>query len=177
MGWLQVNQFDDPISLPEDRMRRLLPLTLLIALLVSSAACSSKKAPDQTATQSKNVLSVLRELSRFYEKKDLDAFLSDVSPAYPDRAAFAKALTAVFGKYETIQFNIQYSRLIILIEQKGPLRATFTWDAAWQLPGGKLLKDGGRVTLVLDQGNFKLLSIDGKNPFLAQPGETPGAKQ
>ncbi len=157
-------------------MHRLLPLAILIALLVSPISCSSKRAPDQAATQSKNVLSALREMSRFYEKKDLDAFLSDVSPTYPDRALFAKALTAVFGKYETIQFNIQYARLIILIEQKGPIRATFTWDAAWQLSGGNLLKDGGRVTLVLDPGNFKLLSIDGKNPFLAQPGETPGAK-
>ncbi len=157
-------------------MHRFLSLIFLIVLVVSSTACSSKKAPDQAATQSKNVLSVLREMSRFYEKKDLDAFLSDVAATYPDRAAFAKALTAIFGKYETIQFNIQYSRMIILIEQKGPIRATFTWDAAWQLSGGAILKDGGRVTFVLDPGNFKLLSIDGKNPFLAQPGETPGAK-
>ncbi len=155
-------------------MHRLLPLTFLIALLVVSPACSSKKAPDQAATQSKNVLSALREMSRSYEKKDLDAFLSDVSPAYPDRAAFAKALTAVFGKYDAIQFNVQYGRLIILIAQKGPIRATFTWDAAWHMSGGAILKDGGRVTLVLDPDTFKLISVDGRNPYLAQPGETPG---
>jgi len=157
-------------------MRRSLSLIVMTTLLLSLFACGSKKAPDQSAVRSKNVLSVLREMSRSYEKKDLDTFLSDVSAAYPDRAALAKTLTAVFGKYETIHFNIQYARLIILIEQKGPIRATFTWDAEWQMPGGSALKDGGRVTLVFDAGSFKLLSIDGKNPFLARPGETPGGK-
>ncbi len=157
-------------------MHRLLPVIFLATLLISSAACSSKKAPDQSAVQSRTVLTVLRELSRAYEKKDLDAFLSGVSAAYPDRAAFAKALAIVFGKYETIHFNIQYSRLIILIEQKGPIRTTFTWDAEWLISGSNIMKDGGRVTLVFDPENFKLLSIDGKNPFLAQPGETPGGK-
>jgi len=155
-------------------MRRSLFLIVLTALLLSPLACSSKKAPDQSAMRSKNILSVLREMSRSYEQKDLDTFLSDVSAAYPDRAALAKALAAVFGKYETIHFNIQYTRLIILIEQKGPIKATFTWDAEWQRTGGSTLKDGGRVTLVFDAGSSKLLSIDGKNPFLAQPGETPG---
>jgi len=157
-------------------MHRSLPLIVLTALLLSPLACSSKKAPDQSAVRSKNILSVLREMSRSYETKDLDTFLSDVSEAYPDRAALAKALTAVFGKYETIHFNIQYTRLIIMIEQKGPIRATFTWDAEWKMPGGSALKDGGRVTFVFDAGSFKLLSIDGKNPFLARPGETPGGK-
>jgi hypothetical protein len=155
-------------------MHRSLSVIVLTALLLSPLACSSKKAPDQSAVRGRNILSVLREMSRSYETKDLDTFLSDVSDTYPDRAALAKALTAVFGKYETIHFNIQYTRLIILIEQKGPTRAMFTWDAEWQKPGGSALKDGGRVTMVFDTGSNKLLSIDGKNPFLAQPGETPG---
>ncbi len=154
-------------------MHRSLPIIVLTALLCSSLACSSKKAPEQSFVQSKSVLASLREMSRTYEKKDLDSFLSDVAPAFPQRADFAKSLTAVFEKYETIHFNIEYTRLIILIEQKGPMKATFTWNAEWSRAGGAV-KDGGRVTFVLDQDSFKLLSIDGKNPFLAQPGETPG---
>ncbi len=157
-------------------MHRSLPLIVLTAFLLSSLACSTKKAPDQSAVQSKNILSVLREISRSYETKDLDAFLSDVSDTFPDRAALSKSLKGVFGKYETIHFNIQYARLIIFVEQKGPIRSTFTWDAEWHMPGRTALKDGGRVTFVFDAGSFKLLSIDGKNPFLAQPGETPGGK-
>ncbi len=154
-------------------MHRSLSVVVLTALLCSSFACSGKKAPEQSFVQSKSILTVLREMSRTYEKKDLDSFLSDVSSAFPQRAEFAKSLTAVFGKYETIHFNIEYTRLIILIEHKGPIKATFTWDGEWATSGGAL-KDGGRVTFVLDPDSFKLLSIDGKNPFLAQPGETPG---
>ncbi len=157
-------------------MHRVLPLTLLAIFLLFAAACSSKKAPDQSAVQSKNVLSVLRDMSRSYENKDLDAFLSDVSPAYAGKAEFAKAVAAVFGKFETIHFSVQYTRLIILLEYKGPIKATFTWEGEWLMSGGGVVKDGGRVTLVFDPGTVKLISIDGKNPFLAQPGETPGGK-
>jgi hypothetical protein len=143
-------------------------------MLVTFPACSGKKPPEQAAVKSKNVLSVLRGMNKAYEQKDLDAFMSDVSASFPDQAAFAKSLTGVFAKYETVHFNIQYARMLILIEDKGPIRTTFTWDAEWLSSKGGALKDGGRVTLVFDSGSFKLISIDGKNPFLAQPGETPG---
>jgi hypothetical protein len=67
--------------------------------------------------------------------------------------------------------------MIIMIEQTSQMRVTFTWDAEWLASGGASVKDGGRVTMVFEPGDFKLLSIDGKNPFLARPGETPGGKQ
>lgn len=155
-------------------MRRLLPLLLSIPFLMTSFSCSSKKLPDQTAVKSKKILDTLREIDRFYEKKDLDSFLSALSDKYRDRDDFAKSLTGVFSKYETILFNIQYTRMIILIEQNGQINTTFTWDAEWQTAGGASIKDGGRVTLIFEPKSNKLLSIEGKNPFLAQPGETPG---
>jgi len=155
-------------------MNRLLSLLAVALLLFTSSACSSKKLPEQAAVKSKNVLSVLRDLTKSYEKKDLGAFLADVSTAYPDRESFVKSLTAVFSKYETIHFNIQYAKMIIMIDVKGQARATFTWNADWITAGGATVKDGSRVTLVFEPGSFKLVSIDGKNPFLAQPGETPG---
>jgi len=155
-------------------MRRLVTLFFSIVFLMASFACSSKKLPEQTAVKSKNILTSLREMTRAYENKDLDTFLSGISDQYRDRDAFAKSLTGVFAKYENIHFNIQYTRMIILIEQNGQIAATFTWDAEWQTAGGASVKDGSRVTLIFDPKNNKLLSIDGKNPFLAQPGESPG---
>ncbi len=155
-------------------MKRLVTMLFSIALLMVSPACSSKKLPEQTAVKSKSILISLREMTRAYEKKDLDAFLSSISDQYHDRDVFTKSLTTVFAKYETIHFNIQYTRMIILIEQNGQIAATFTWDAEWQTSGGASVKDGARVTLVFEPKNNKLLSIEGKNPFLAQPGEAPG---
>jgi hypothetical protein len=158
-------------------MNRVLSLTFIFAIIITSSACSGKKPPEQASVKTKSVLSVLRGMNKAYEQKDLDTFLSDVSASFPGRASFAKSLAEVFAKYETAHFNIQYAKMLILIEDKGPVRTTFTWDAEWLTKGGGTLKDGGRVTLVFEPGSFKLVSIDGKNPFLAQPGETPGNKQ
>jgi hypothetical protein len=158
-------------------MNRILSFSIIIVMLLASSACSSKKPPEQAAVRSKNVLSILRAMSQAYEKKDLDAFMADVSGSYPDRDKFAKTLATVFAKYETIRFNVQYAKMIIMIEQKGPIRAAFTWDAEWKMSGGDTMKDGGRVTLVFDTGTFKLASVDGKNPFLAQPGEAPAGNK
>jgi len=155
-------------------MNRILALIAVFTLLIVFPACSGKKPPEQAAVKSKSVLSVLRGMNKAYEQKDLDAFLSDVSASYPGRASFEKSLAEVFAKYETVHFTIQYAKMLILIEEKGQARTTFTWDAEWLTKGGGTLKDGGRVTLVFEPGGFKLVSIDGKNPFLAQPGETPG---
>ncbi len=155
-------------------MNRLLPFFTVIILLLAASACGSKKPPQQTTVKTRNILSVLMEMSRSYEQKNIDAFLSDVSNTYHDRESFAKSLIAVFSKYETIHFNIQYAKMIIMIEERGRIKSTFTWDAEWASAGGTTVKDGGRVTLVFEPDSFKLASIEGKNPFLAQPGETPG---
>ncbi len=157
-------------------MNRLLSCFAVVILLITASACSAKKPIEQTAYKSKTILTALRDLSKYYEKKDLDSFMSEVSTSYGHRDAFAKSLAAVFSKYETIRFNIQYSKMVIMIEQTSKMKAIFTWDAEWTAAGGTSMKDGGRVTLVFEPGDFKLLAIDGKNPFLAQPGETPGSK-
>jgi hypothetical protein len=147
-------------------MSRMLSFLAILSLLLTSTACSAKKPLDSSALKSKNVLSVLREMNTSYEKKDLSAFLSDVSDGFRERETFAKSLTAVFAKYEAIHFNIQYTKMLIMIEEKGQIRAAFNWDAEWLAAGGAMQKNGGRVTFVFDPGNFKLLAIDGKNPFV-----------
>jgi hypothetical protein len=157
-------------------MNRMLSLTFIFAVIITSSACSGKKPPEQATVKSKNVLSVLRGMSKAYEQKNLDAFMSDISANFSDRAALANTLTAVFAKYETVHFNIQYAKMLIMIGDKGPIRTTFTWDAEWLSASSGALKDGGRVTLVFEPGSYKLVSIEGKNPFLAQPGQTPGNK-
>ena len=155
-------------------MNRLLALLVIPALLFTTSACSGKKPPEQTAVKSKNVLAVIRNIGRAYEKKDLSPFMAEISPRFPEREPFSGSLAAVFSKNDTIHFNIQYAKMIIVIEDKGPIKASFNWDAEWLATGGTTQKNGGRVTLVFEPGSFKLLSIDGKNPFLPQPVETPG---
>lgn|SRR5574341_1216936 len=155
-------------------MNRILSLLAITALLFTSSACGGKKPLEPSALKSKNVLSVLRDMSVAYEKKDSASFMANVSPVFQDREPFSKSLSAVFSQYETIHFNIQCTRMLIMVEEKGPIKATFNWDAEWLAAGGTLQKNGGRITLVFEPGSFKLVSIDGKNPFIPQQSEMTG---
>jgi hypothetical protein len=155
-------------------MKRLFTLLAIAALLFTTSACGGKKPPAQTAVRSKNILAALRDISKAYEKKDLSSFMDNVAPGYQDREALSRSLSAVFLKNETIHFNIQYTKMLITVEEKGPIKATFNWDGEWLAVGGTTQKNGGRVTLVFDPGSFKLISIDGKDPFVPLPVEMPG---
>jgi hypothetical protein len=155
-------------------MKQLFALLAITALLFTASACSGKKPPDQSSIKSKNILSALRNMSTTYEKKDLSAFMDNVAPGFHDREALSRSLAAVFLKNETIRFNIQYTKMLIMVEEKGPIKTTFNWDGEWQAVGGTTQKNGGRVTLVFDPGSFKLMSIDGKDPFVPLPVELPG---
>jgi len=147
-------------------MNRVLAFLIVATFLFSASACSEKKLPAVAAAKSKNMLTVLRELNDVYQKKDLADFMEQVAPRYPDREALAASLTAVFNRFEAVSLNIQYTKMLIMIEEKGNVRTTFNWDGAWHKAGGDVQKDGGRVTLVFAPGDFKLLAVEGKNPFL-----------
>lgn len=155
-------------------MSRIVSLFVVIALLFLSSACSKKKPPTQTAVKSGGVISTLRDLSHMFEKKNLPGFMNSVSDDYKDRQAFSSSLEAVFNKYETVRFTVQYTKMIIMIDEKGMTKAAFNWDSEWQTAGGNVQKNGGRVTFVFDPKDSKLVSIDGKNPFIPQPVATPG---
>ena len=100
-------------------MKRLFALLAITALLFTTSACSAKKPPDQSAVKSKNILAVLRDIDKAYEKKDLSSFMDNVAPGYQDREALSKSLADVFLKNETIRFNIQYTKMLITVEEKG----------------------------------------------------------
>jgi hypothetical protein len=155
-------------------MSRIVSLFAVITLLFLSTACSGKKPPTQAAIKSNGVISTLGDLSHMFEKKNLPGFMNSVSDDYKDRQAFSSSLEAVFNKYETVRFTVQYTKMIIMIDEKGITRAAFNWDSEWQTAGGSVQKNGGRVTFVFNPKDSKLVSIDGKNPFIPQTVTTPG---
>ena len=155
-------------------MNRILSLIAITTLLLAAGACSGKKQPEQTAVRSKSALSVLRNMVSSYEKKDLPVFMADVANNYQDRKAFSASLAAIFSKNESIRLNIPYTKMIILVQENAQVKVTFNWDGEW-MAAGATQKNGGRATLILEPGTFKLLSIEGKNPFVPQVSEIPGA--
>jgi hypothetical protein len=157
-------------------MNRIASLLTVTLLLFSTAACSEKKPPTQAAVKSGSVISTLRDVSHMFEKKNLPGFMNSVSDSYKDRQAFSASLEPVFAKYESVRFTVQYTKMLIMIDEKGMTKAAFNWDSEWRTAGGSVQKNGGRVTFVFDPKDGKLVSIDGKNPFIPQAVETPGSK-
>jgi hypothetical protein len=157
-------------------MNRILAFCIIVALSLASSSCSTKKPPEQAAVKSKNALSALRQMTEAYERKDLDAFLADVAGSYRDRDGLAKGVAAVFARFPTVHFAAHTAKMIIMIDDKGLTRPSFTWEGEWIALDGSAVKDGGRTTFVFEPGTFKLIAIEGKNPFLAQPGDAPSPK-
>jgi len=151
-------------------MRRTSPVLILLTALLLFASCATEPLK-QAGMQGESTLGLVRDLASAYERKDIEAFMEKVSPAYPDRDGFRRSLEGVFSSYQTIGMKVQYTRLLISVPAKGDIRMTYTWEGEWQSSGGKIIKDGARSTLLLDKGTFKLLGIEGKNPYL--PAQSP----
>jgi len=155
-------------------MNRIAFLLTITLLLFTTAACSGKKPPTQAAIKSDGIINTLRDLSHMYEKKNLPGFMNSVSDSYKDRQAFASSLEPIFAKYENVRFTVQYTKMLIMIDEKGMNKAVFNWDSEWQTAGGSVQKNSGRVTFVFDPKDSKLVSFDSKSPFIPQAVETPG---
>ncbi len=153
-------------------MNRTLSCLIISLLLLTGAACSAKKPLEQSAVQGNKVIAALEDMSHTYEKKNLSAFMGRIANAYKDRQPFAASLESVFAKYETVRFTIQYTRMLITVEERGMTRATFNWDSEWHTAGGSVQKNSGRSTFVFDPRETTLVSMDGKNPFIPQPVES-----
>ena len=153
-------------------MNRTLAFVAIIFIVFSAAACGKKTPPQQAAVQAQGALSTLRGLAGAYEKKQLSSFMDKVSNDYPDRQAFSQSIAGIFTKYDTIRFTVQYTKMIIMIDERTNMKMTFNWDGDWQTAGGRIVKDGGRVSFVYDPKGAVLLSIEGKNPFV--PKESQG---
>jgi hypothetical protein len=116
--------------------------------------------------QAGSSLETIRDMTAAYEKKDLGGFLDAFSVDFPERESLSNAVNGVFKKYATIRFTVQYTKMLIMIDDKGRVRLAFTWDGEWQTAGGRLVKDGGRVTFALDPKGTRISAIEGRNPFV-----------
>jgi len=156
-------------------MDRTLSCLIVSLLLLTGTACSgAKKPPGQSAIQGNKVLAALQDMSHAFEKKDLSAFMGRIANDYRDRQAFAVSIESVFAKYETVRFTVQYTKMIITVEERGMTKVAFNWDSELRTAGGSVQKNGGRSTFTFDPKEATLVSIDGKNPFIPQPMESPG---
>ncbi len=145
-------------------------ITLFLALMLSS--CSTVPL-GKAGVQGESVLAAVRELAAVYEKRSIDPFMEKISSAYPDREEFGKSVEKIFSTYQSIHIKLHYTKFLVVVQEKGNIKATFTWEGEWQTTGGKIVKDGARVTLVFDPGTYKLLGIDGKNLFIPSDNPVP----
>ena len=145
-------------------------IALFLALAISSCATTPL---GKAGIQADSTLTAIRGLIGAYERRDIDAFMEKVATAYPDRAAFQTSVEKIFTTYQTIRFKLHFTKILVMVQEKGNIKATFTWEGEWQTTGGRIVKDGARVTLVFDPGTYKLLGIDGKNMFIPSDNPAP----
>ena len=145
-------------------------IAISIALMISSCATAPL---GKAGLQGEATLAAVRDLTSAYERRDLEAFMDKVSSAYPDREGLEKSVKKIFSTYQTIRFKLHFTKILVMVQEKGGIKATFTWEGEWRTTGGKIVKDGARVTLVFDPGTYKLLGIDGKNMFIPSDNPTP----
>ncbi|MDH4163463.1 MAG: hypothetical protein OEW15_12345 [Nitrospirota bacterium] len=151
--------------------KQLLVLIAVISLFVT-ASCASNP-PKQAAILGEGALTAVRDLTKAYEKRDIEAFMDRIASAYPDRDKFRGSVEKTFAVYQTIQFTVQDTRMLVMVQYQGNVKTVFTWSAEWQTSGGKILKDGGRVTVVHDPSTYKVLAVEGKNPYVPTESAMP----
>jgi len=147
-------------------------VTIVLAAALLLSACG-KPSLGQAGIQGESSIATVRDLTSAYERRDIDAFMEKVSSAFPNRTAFQRSIEKVFAEYRKIQFKPLFNRSLITVPFKDGIKVAFTWEGDWQTGGGKVVKDGARVTLVLDRGTYKLADIEGKNPFIPSEGPSP----
>jgi hypothetical protein len=145
--------------------RKGMVLFLYLPLVLVVSGCG-KVALGPVGIQGENVLSAVRDLKGAYERRDIEAFMDKVATAYPDRDGFQRQVEKIFSTYQTIRFKLHDNKMMVLVQDKGNIKATFTWEGEWKTSGGRIVKDGARITLVLDPGVYKLLNIEGTNMFV-----------
>ncbi|MHB8845160.1 MAG: hypothetical protein ACYC7L_10490 [Nitrospirota bacterium] len=153
-------------------MKRAFNALLIVILAITASACA-KDPLKQAGLQAEHTYGTVRDLNSSYERRDLDAFMEQVAPAYPDRDGLRKSVENVFLTYQTIRQKIYTNRMQLTIQEKGNIKAVFTWEGEWQTQGGKIVKDGARSTLILDKTSYKLIGIEGKNPYLVTEAPIP----
>lgn len=158
-------------------MNRLIALAAALFLSVSLAACGGKKPPDAAAYQGRKVLDTVRALAKTYQDKNAGGFMDEVAKDYPARDAFEASVKGVLGRFETVLFTFQNTKVLVLVPDRGSIKVEVNWDAEWRTNTGVMIKDGGRVTLVLDPKDFLLLAVEGRNPFVPVEKSNPAVRQ
>jgi len=151
-------------------MKRPFAAVITIVLALMLYACSTVPL-GKAGLQGEGTLAAIRDLTGAYERRDLDGFMEKVASSYPEQEAFRTSVEKIFASYQTIHFKLHFTKILVFVQDKGNIKATFTWEGEWRTTGGKIVKDGARVTLVLEPGTYKLVGIDGKNMFI--PSDSP----
>jgi len=153
-------------------MNRIVSCNIILAVALLLSACG-KTPLGPAGIQAENSVTTVRDLASSYERRDIDAFMEKVSAKFADRPQFQRSIEKVLASYQKIHFKPLFNRSVITVPFKDGIKVTFTWEGDWKTTGGKVVKDGARVTLVLETGSYKLTGIEGKNPFIPTEGLSP----
>jgi len=107
---------------------------------------------------------LLKQLSRAYEKKSRDDFLSALNPASELRRFFEKQLEQDFAHFSEVDLSMFIERVEV---QEKQVLMTVRWKGSWKVGPGSTRKQRGKsLFLWSPRKDPKLLEILGRSPFV-----------
>lgn len=154
-------------------MRRIQSLLSILIVLLFAVSCGEKTPPPPESLMGKKMLGAVQDLQRSYSAKDLEGVMDRVAPRFADRDGLVRTLKAVFAKYDTVSLAFQETKMLVEVPDRGDVRITLNWQGEWRTAGGDRLKDGARVTLLMDRATGQLAGIDGRSFFVPVQKQLP----
>lgn len=143
--------------------RRLKTVILAIVLILG---CSEKtvKPPSAESLKVKDAIEVLSAINRAYENRDAGAFMRHISREPSSNFnSFEERIKRDFSIYGKISLNLT-PRWVRVKEDL--LQLSVNWEGKWYESSGKELRyRGNGIFSFKDEGEIKLVRIDGDNPF------------
>jgi hypothetical protein len=143
-------------------------LGLIILTLALIIGCSSEKAsvkpPSAESLRVKGAIEILLRLSKAYESKDVESFMHYISPLSLSNIGYLeKRIKSDFNTYEKISINITLRWAKV---KEDSIQLAAQWEGTWYDHTGKELRDRGNAVFSFkNEGDLKLIRIDGDSPF------------
>lgn len=149
-------------------MNRLIRYSLIALLIICPffIGCSKAVKPPEEFTRTKKVLSLIDELNKTYNARNIYMFMDLASRDFKDDyQGLRETVGRNMDEFDTIDLDIMIDRIHM---ENGIVRVSLHWEGNWIKRRAKesIKNKGNSVFILAGAEEIKLLGIEGDNPFV-----------
>lgn len=149
-------------------MSNLIRYFFIVALIISpfASGCAKAVKPPEEFTRTKKVVSIMDDLNKTYNARNIYMFMDHVSRDFKDDyQKLRDAVSQTMDEFETIGLDIMIDRVHIT---NGLMKVSLHWEGNWIKRRAKesIKNKGNSVFILVGAEEIKLLVIEGDNPFV-----------